>query len=56
MPEKSAENGTNVIINWYYDEDNDTVFEHSEEFMEDSELITFNPVLLRTSENATNYY
>ncbi|MCP4113483.1 MAG: DUF1987 domain-containing protein [Desulfobacteraceae bacterium] len=45
MLEKSAENRTNVIINWYYDKDNDIVFEHGEEFMEDSELITFNLVV-----------
>ncbi len=46
MLEKSAETGINVIVNWYYNEDSDTVLEHGEEFREDSELITFNLVMI----------
>jgi hypothetical protein len=42
MFEESSEGGKYIIINWYYDEDNDSALEYGEEFAEDFENLTFN--------------
>ena len=39
--EQAAENGNRVQINWYYDADDDTIFEAGEDFAEDLEQATF---------------
>lgn len=42
MLENEAENGTNITVNWIYDEDDDDKLEMGEEFGEDLESVTFN--------------
>jgi hypothetical protein len=39
--EHAAENGNTVQINWYYYEDDDTIFEAGEDFAEDLEKAAF---------------
>jgi len=39
--EEAAENGNRVRINWYYYEDDDTIFEAGEDFAEDLQHATF---------------
>lgn len=39
--ERAAENGNRVQINWYYYEDDDTIFEAGEDFSEDLEQAKF---------------
>lgn len=39
--EQAAENGNAVQINWYYYEDDDTIFEAGEDFAEDLEKAAF---------------
>jgi len=40
--EEAAEEGLSVTVNWYYDEEDDTMEELGEEFAEDLEAATFN--------------
>ena len=40
--EETAENGVAVTVNWYYDEEDDTMEELGEEFAEDIEAAVFN--------------
>ncbi len=42
--EDEARNGTIVVINWIYDEENEIALEHGECFQEDVEAMTFNLV------------
>jgi hypothetical protein len=42
--ERATENGTEVTVNWRYNEENETALECGEEFMEDLERVTFNLV------------
>jgi hypothetical protein len=37
-----AEAGTEVILNWYHDEDDDTIFEFGQELKEDFSALVFN--------------
>ncbi len=39
-----ANNGKNIIVNWIYDPENDTIEEFGEEFQEDVDSLTFNLV------------
>lgn len=43
--EKAQADGTPVIVNWRYHEENDTAMECGEEFKEETESITFNMVV-----------
>ena len=47
MLEDSALEGKKVVVNWYFDKDNDAAQEYGEEFKEDVESITFNLVQLK---------
>jgi hypothetical protein len=40
--EETAEGAVDVVVNWYYDEEDDTMEELGEEFAEDLEHATFN--------------
>jgi len=40
--EEAAEGGLSVAVNWYYDQEDDTMEELGEEFAEDLEAATFN--------------
>jgi len=40
-----AEDGKKVVINWIYDERNDSAEEYGEEFAEDLENVTFNLII-----------
>ena len=40
--EETADSGTSVTVNWFYDVDDDTMEELGEEFGEDLEAATFN--------------
>lgn len=42
MLEDAAQNGADITINWYYDEENETILEYGEEFQEDIVSLTFN--------------
>jgi hypothetical protein len=42
MLEDAAETGKKIVVNWYYDEENETALEYGEEFQEDMELVEFN--------------
>jgi len=44
MLDAAAENGTRIVVNWRYHEENDTALECGEEFMEDVNAIVFNLV------------
>lgn len=46
--EETAEEGVSVSVNWYYDEEDDTMEELGEEFAEDLEAATFNMRTLDT--------
>jgi hypothetical protein len=37
-----AKRGTEVVLNWYHDEDDDTIFEFGQELMEDFPDLVFN--------------
>jgi len=37
-----AKNGTEVVLNWYHDEDDDTIFEFGQELKEDFPDLVFN--------------
>lgn len=39
--EDAAERGNDMIVNWYYHEEDDTMMEYGEEFSEDLEHLTF---------------
>ena len=41
---EKAEEGRSVTVNWIFDEENDILMEHGEEFAEDMEHMTFNLV------------
>jgi len=45
--EEAVEEGSNILINWYYDEDNETALEAGEDFIEDFENLNFNLIELR---------
>ena len=45
--EEAVEDGANILINWYYDEDNETALEAGEDFIEDFENLNFNLIELR---------
>ncbi len=47
MLEEAVENGTKVVVNWYYDETNETIQEYGEEFKEDIESLTFNLIEIK---------
>lgn len=42
MLEQVVENGVSVIINWYFDLDDDMMEEMGEDFFEDFEYVIFN--------------
>ncbi len=42
--EDASDEGKNIIVNWIYDEENDSALEYGEEFAEDMEALTFNLV------------
>ncbi len=42
--EDACDEGKNIIVNWIYDEENDSALEYGEEFAEDMEALTFNLV------------
>lgn len=42
--EDASDEGKNIIVNWIYDEENDSALEYGEEFAEDMEELTFNLV------------
>ncbi len=42
--EDASDDGKNIIVNWIYDEENDSALEYGEEFAEDMEALTFNLV------------
>jgi len=44
LEEEVIDNGKNIIVNWIYDEENDTAEEYGEEFGEDLEELSFNLV------------
>jgi len=44
MLDRSASKGQDIVINWLYHQENDTMLECGEEFMEDLEAVTFNLV------------
>ncbi|NUU02393.1 DUF1987 domain-containing protein [Herbaspirillum robiniae] len=39
---EKAEEGTEVVLNWYHDEDDDTIFEFGQELQEDFSALVFN--------------
>lgn len=39
---EKAESGTQVVLNWYHDEDDDTIFEFGQELKEDFSALVFN--------------
>lgn len=39
---EKAEAGTEVVLNWYHDEDDDTIFEFGQELQEDFSALVFN--------------
>ncbi len=46
--DETADQGVSVTINWYYDEEDDTMEELGQEFAEDLENATFNLKILAT--------
>ncbi len=42
--EQAAQNGTQVIVNWCYDPDNEAMLECGQDFSEELEALTFNLV------------
>ncbi len=44
LMEDASDEGKNIIVNWVYDEENDSALEYGEEFAEDMEELTFNLV------------
>ncbi len=44
LEEEVAERNRDIVVNWIYDAENDTVQEYGEEFKEDLEVLTFNLV------------
>ncbi len=42
--EDASDEGKNIVVNWIYDEENDSALEYGEEFAEDMEALTFNLV------------
>jgi len=44
-----AKTGTEVVLNWYHDEDDDTIFEFGQELMEDFPDLSFNDHAVRSS-------
>ncbi len=42
--EDASDEGKNIVVNWIYDEENDSALEYGEEFSEDMEALTFNLV------------
>jgi len=42
--DRCAKGGQKVVVNWLYHEENDTILECGEEFMEEMEAVTFNLV------------
>ncbi len=44
MLDEAAEDGKNLTVNWYYDEENESALETGEKFQEDLETLTFNVV------------
>ncbi len=44
MLDEAVENGKDITLNWIYDEEDETMLEYGEEFMEDLESLTFNLV------------
>lgn len=42
--DNAVSNGNRIIINWYYDEDDDSILEFGQELHEDYAEIEFNPV------------
>ncbi|CAN2041167.1 SiaC family regulatory phosphoprotein domain-containing protein [Candidatus Magnetomoraceae bacterium gMMP-15] len=49
MLEEEAEQEKNIVVNWYYDKENDMALEYGEEFKEDLESLTFNLVEIESS-------
>lgn len=39
---EKAEEGAEVVLNWYHDEDDDTIFEFGQELQEDFSALVFN--------------
>ncbi|WDZ95253.1 DUF1987 domain-containing protein [Herbaspirillum sp. WKF16] len=39
---EKAESGAEVVLNWYHDEDDDTIFEFGQELQEDFSALVFN--------------
>ncbi len=50
MLEESVDNGDNITVNWMYEEDNESILEYGEEFLEDIETLPFNLVPLKSRE------
>jgi hypothetical protein len=48
MLEEVAEGGLSVVINWHFDEEDDTMEELGEEFAEDLENASFNMIKMQT--------
>lgn len=44
LEEEIVDHSKNIIVNWFYDVDNDYAQEYGEEFQEDLEKLTFNLV------------
>lgn len=42
--EDASDEGKNIVVNWIYDEENDSALEYGEEFAEDLDELTFNLV------------
>ncbi|MEY4505143.1 MAG: hypothetical protein RL154_1440 [Pseudomonadota bacterium] len=45
--EKFAQNGCNIVVNWIYDEENETALEAGEDFKDDFEVLNFNLVAVQ---------
>ncbi len=48
--EQAAQDGKDVVVNWRCREDNETILEAGEEFMEDSPSLTFNFITYEADE------
>jgi len=46
MLEDAAEAGSEIVVNWHYDPEDEAAEEYGEEFQEDLESVTFNMVEL----------
>lgn len=42
--EQAAQDGANIIVNWYYDPENETMLECGQDFSEELKALTFNLV------------